>query len=138
MTRSRPLPSQITAISLILGQALGFGWVSTNTWAQSANGAPPSLPSKVSVQSLTGIDQPQQFIAKPKTALPDQATPSYINEDRIIRVNPHNFGACLDEVRRLLTDDAYWLEKVNQPIFKRPLEEIMADIVVNLKDLLIL
>jgi len=79
MTRSRPLPSQITAISLILGQALAFGWVSTNTWAQSANGAPPSLPSKVSVQSLTGIDQPPQFIAKPKTALPDQATPSYIN-----------------------------------------------------------
>lgn len=79
MTRSRPLPSQITAISLILGQALGFGWISTNTWAQSANGAPPSLPSKVSVQSLTGIDQPPQFIAKPKTALPDQATPSYVN-----------------------------------------------------------
>ena len=79
MTRSRPLPYQITAISLILGQALGFGWISTNTWAQSANGAPPSLPSKVSVQSLTGIDQPPQFIAKPKTALPDQATPSYVN-----------------------------------------------------------
>lgn len=79
MTRSRPLPSQITAISLILGQALAFGWGSTNAWAQSANGAPPSLPSKVSVQSLTGIDQPPQFIAKPKTALPDQATPSYIN-----------------------------------------------------------
>jgi outer membrane protein len=66
-------------MSLILGQALGFGWVSSNVWAQSASGAPPSLPSKVSVQSLTGIDQPPQFIAKPKTALPDQATPSYIN-----------------------------------------------------------
>ena len=81
MTRSRPLPSQITAISLILGQALAFGWGSTNAWAQSANGAPPSLPSKVSVQSLTGIDQPPQFIARPKAALPDQATPSYINAD---------------------------------------------------------
>lgn len=79
MTRSRPLPSQIIAMSLILGQALGFGWVSTNTWAQSANGAPPSLPSKVSVQSLTGIDQPPQFIAIPKAALPDQSTPSYVN-----------------------------------------------------------
>ena len=79
MNRSRPLPSQITAMSLILGQALGFGWVSSNVWAQSASGAPPSLPSKVSVQSLTGIDQPPQFIAKPKTALPDQATPSYVN-----------------------------------------------------------
>jgi len=62
---------------------------------------------------------------------------SYINDDRIIRVNPHNFGACLEEIQRLLTDDAYWLEKVNRPIFKRPLEEIMAEIVVNLKDLLI-
>jgi outer membrane protein len=79
MNRSRPLPSQITVISLILGQALCFGWVSSNAWAQTANGAPPSLPSRVSVQSLTGIDQPPQFIAKPKTALPDQATPSYVN-----------------------------------------------------------
>ena len=79
MTRSHPIPPQITAISLILSQALGFGWGASNAWAQSANGAPPSLPSKVSVQSLTGIDKPPQFIAKPKAALPDQATPSYVN-----------------------------------------------------------
>ncbi len=79
MTRSHPIPPQITAISLILSQALGFGWGASSAWAQSANGAPPSLPSKVSVQSLTGIDKPPQFIAKPKAALPDQATPSYVN-----------------------------------------------------------
>jgi len=79
MTRSHPIPPQIAAISLILSQALGFGWGASNAWAQSANGAPPSLPSKVSVQSLTGIDKPPQFIAKPKAALPDQATPSYVN-----------------------------------------------------------
>lgn len=79
MTTSRPIPPQITAISFILSQALGFGWGASNAWAQSANGAPPSLPSKVSVQSLTGIDKPPQFIAKPKAALPDQATPSYVN-----------------------------------------------------------
>jgi len=79
MNRSRPIPPQITAISLILSQALGFGWGASNVWAQSANGAPPSLPSKVSVQSLTGIDKPPQFIATPKAALPDQATPSYVN-----------------------------------------------------------
>ncbi len=79
MTRSHPIPPQITAISLILSQALGFGWGASSAWSQSANGAPPSLPSKVSVQSLTGIDKPPQFIAKPKAALPDQATPSYVN-----------------------------------------------------------
>ena len=79
MTRSHPIPPQITAISLILSQALGFGWGASSAWAQSANGAPPSLPSKVSVQSLTGMDKPPQFIAKPKAALPDQATPSYVN-----------------------------------------------------------
>ena len=79
MTTSRPIPPQITAISFILSQALGFGWGASNAWAQSANGAPPSLPAKVSVQSLTGIDKPPQFIAKPKAALPDQATPSYVN-----------------------------------------------------------
>ncbi len=79
MTRSHPIPPQITAISLILSQALGFGWGASSAWAQSANGAPPSLPSKVSVQSLTGIDKPPQFIAKPKAAWPDQATPSYVN-----------------------------------------------------------
>jgi outer membrane protein len=93
MTRSRPIPPQITAISLILSQALGFGWGASNAWAQSANGAPPSLPSKVSVQSLTGIDKPPQFIAKPKAALPDQATPSYINA---------NSGSSIDKSR--LTD----------------------------------
>ena len=74
MTRSRPIPPQITAISLILSQALGFGWGASNAWAQSANGAPPSLPSKVSVQSLTGLEQPPQFILPPKLALPKQET----------------------------------------------------------------
>jgi hypothetical protein len=63
---------------------------------------------------------------------------SYINEDRIVKVNPHNFGACLDEVRRLLTDDAYWLEKVNQPIFKKPLEEIIGEVISNMRTCLIL
>jgi hypothetical protein len=57
---------------------------------------------------------------------------SYINEDRIVRVDPHNFGACLDEVRRLLTDDAYWLEKVNRPIFKKSLEEIIKETAVSI------
>ena len=58
---------------------------------------------------------------------------TYINEDRIVRVDPHNFRGCLEEVQRLLTDDAYWLEKVNRPIFKKPLDQIIAEIVANLK-----
>jgi len=62
---------------------------------------------------------------------------SYINEDRIVRVNSNNFAECLDEVKRLLTDDAYWLEKVNRPILKKPLEEIIAEIVTNLKAFLL-
>jgi outer membrane protein len=78
MTPSRPHLPQITAFSLILSQALGFGWGSSNAWGQSANGAPPSLPSKVSVQSLTGLDKPPQFLATPKPAIPMQATPSNV------------------------------------------------------------
>jgi outer membrane protein len=79
MTLRRPHPSQITAISLILSQALGLGLGSSDVLAQAANGAPPSLPTPISAKSLTGLDQPPQFIAPPKLALPDQATPSNVN-----------------------------------------------------------
>jgi len=79
MTPRRPHPSQITAISLILSQALGLGLGSSNVLAQAANGAPPSLPTPIRASSLSGLDQPPQFIAPPKLALPDQATPSNVN-----------------------------------------------------------
>jgi len=79
MTPRRPHPSQIKAISLILSQALGLGLGSSDAWAQAANGAPPALPTPISAKSLTGLDQPPQFIAPPKLALPDQATPSNVN-----------------------------------------------------------
>lgn len=78
MILSRPHLPQITALSLIMSQGLGFGLGSSNIWAQSANGAPPSLPSTVSVQSLTGIDKPPQFLATPKLAIPNQASPSNV------------------------------------------------------------
>lgn len=78
MTLSRPYLPQITAFSLIMSQGLGFGLGSGNAWAQSANGAPPSLPATVSVQSLTGTDKPPQFLAKPKLAIPNQASPSNV------------------------------------------------------------
>jgi outer membrane protein len=79
MIPRRPHPSQIKAISLILSQALGLGLGSSSVLAQSANGAPPALPTPISAKSLTGLDQPPQFIAPPKLALPDQATPSNVN-----------------------------------------------------------
>ena len=79
MIPRRPHPSQIKAISLILSQALGLGLGSSSVLAQSANGAPPALPTPISAKSLTGLDQPPQFITPPKLALPDQGTPSNVN-----------------------------------------------------------
>ena len=76
-----PRPSQIKAISLILSQmlGLGLGLGSSYVLAQTANGARPALPTLVSPSSLTGLDQPPQFIPPPKLALPDQGTPSNVN-----------------------------------------------------------
>ena len=87
MTPRRPHPSQIKAISLILSQALGLGLGSSDVWAQAANGAPPSLPTPISAKSLTGLDQPPQFIAPPKLALPDQATPSNVNANSTANID---------------------------------------------------
>ena len=81
MTLRPPRPSQIKAISLILSQmlGLGLGLGSSYVLAQTANGARPALPTLVSPSSLTGLDQPPQFIPPPKLALPDQGTPSNVN-----------------------------------------------------------
>ena len=87
MTPRRPHPSQISAISLILSQTLGLGLVSSDVLAQSAIGARPSLPTPISAQSLTGLDQPPQFIAPPKLALPDQATPSNVNINGLANID---------------------------------------------------
>lgn len=87
MTPRRPRPSQIKAISLILSQALGLGLGSSDVWAQAANGAPPALPTPISAKSLTGLDQPPQFIAPPKLALPDQATPSNVNANSTANID---------------------------------------------------
>jgi outer membrane protein len=92
MIPSRPYLPQITAFSLILSQALGFGWGSGNAWGQSANGAPPSLPSTVSVQSLTGLDKPPQFLATPKSAIPNQASPSNVTGDNSAAVDKNRLS----------------------------------------------
>lgn len=69
-------PSQLTAFGLILSQTLGLGTVSSNVFAQSANGAKPSLPTPISTQSLTGLDMPPQMVAAPKQAIPSVDAPS--------------------------------------------------------------
>ncbi len=92
MIPSRPHPSQITAFSLILSQALGLGLGSSYAWGQSANGAPPSLPSTVSVQSLTGLDKPPQFLATPKLAIPNQATPSNVTGNNAATVDQNRMS----------------------------------------------
>lgn len=92
MIPSRPHLPQITAFSFIMSQALGFGLGSVNTWAQSANGAPPSLPSTVSVQSLTGIDKPPQFLATPKLAIPNQASPSNLTGNNASSVDQNRMS----------------------------------------------
>jgi len=61
---------------------------------------------------------------------------SYINPDRIIQIDPEHFETCLAEIKRLLTDDAYWLEKVNQPLFTKPLPVCMSEIVSNIKKII--
>lgn len=94
MTLSRPYLPQITAFSLIMSQGLGFGLGlgSGNAWAQSANGAPPSLPATVSVQSLTGMDKPPQFLAKPKLAIPNQASPSNVTGNNASSVDQNRMS----------------------------------------------
>lgn len=61
---------------------------------------------------------------------------SYINEQRIIKVDTNNFSGCLEEIHKLLTDDAYWLKKVNEPLFIKPIAAIMEDIILAMKKLL--
>ena len=92
MTLSRLNLSQITALSLSLSQALGFGWGSNNAWAQSANGSPSSLPSTVSVQSLNGLDKPPQFQAGPKLAIPNLVTPSNVTTNNAAVVDKNRLS----------------------------------------------
>jgi hypothetical protein len=61
---------------------------------------------------------------------------SFLNPNRIVQVDPTDFSKCIPEIQRLLTDDAYWLEKVNQPIFVKPIKEWMAQISADMKQIL--
>jgi len=83
MTPTRFHLSQLTTFSLILSQALGLGAMSSSSFAQSANGAKPSLPTPVSAQSLVGLDMPPQMVAIPKPAIPTDAAPSNVNANGV-------------------------------------------------------
>ena len=80
MTSSRFRLSRLTAFGLILSQSLGLGTWSLPALAQSPTAAArPALPTPMSASSLIGLEQPPQIAPLPnKTALPDNATPSYL------------------------------------------------------------
>jgi hypothetical protein len=68
--------------------------------------------------------------------LGSSAIASYLNPERIIHADPADFSKCIPEIQRLLTDDAYWLQKVNQPLFIKPIEEWMLQISADIKKIL--
>jgi len=79
MTPPRFRLSQLSTLGLILCQALGLSATSTNTFAQAANGAKPSLPTPMSTQALIGLDIPPQMVIVPQQAIPTSAAPSNLN-----------------------------------------------------------
>lgn len=78
MTTTRFRLSQLTTIGLILGQALGLGAIPINAFAQSANGAKPSLPTPLSAPALMGLEIPPQMVVVPRQAIPTDGAPSNI------------------------------------------------------------
>jgi hypothetical protein len=60
---------------------------------------------------------------------------TYFNSERFIIVDINNIHNTINEIQKLLTDDKYWLEKVNQPIFKKSILEIMNEIVLSMKSM---
>lgn len=81
MTPARFRLSQPSILGLILCQALGLSAASTNTFAQAANGAKPSLPTPMSSQALIGLDMPPQMVVAPKLAIPTSDAPSNLNRN---------------------------------------------------------
>ena len=81
MTEARFRLSRQTFFSVFLIQALGFGAPINSAYAQVAVGGRPALPTTVSPQSLTGLEMPPQFVAAPKSALPNGAAPSSLNNN---------------------------------------------------------
>ena len=103
MTEARFRLSRQTFFSVFLIQALGFGAPINSAYAQVAVGGRPALPTTISPQSLTGLEMPPQFVAAPKSALPNDAAPSSLSN------NPNsatNVGQMADLIR-LYQDAAF-------------------------------
>ena len=81
MNRARFRLSRLTALGLVLSQALGLNSWNTVAFAQSPNAASKSaLPTPVSPSSLLGLEQPPQIAPLPsKAALPNSSAPSTVN-----------------------------------------------------------
>ena len=58
----------------------------------------------------------------------------YFNPKRFVQVKD-NVQETVDELKRLLTDPVYWLEKAREPIFVKSTAEIMQDIIQSLQKL---
>ncbi len=60
----------------------------------------------------------------------------YISKDRIVTINEADPLEAVYEIKRLLTDDVYWLTKASSPAFVNPLSKVFADVVEECKILL--
>lgn len=79
MTPPRFRLSKLATLGLILSQAFGLCVTPSSTWAQSANGTKPSLPTPMNAQSLIGLDMPPQMVIAPKPAIPNTPAPSNLS-----------------------------------------------------------
>ena len=96
--------SRLTTFGLILSQALGLGTWSLDALAQSPSAAArTALPTPMSTSTLIGLEQPPQIAPLPnKTALPDNATPSYLGNNK-----PSNSNAQFNDLIQLYQDAAF-------------------------------
>lgn len=87
MTSSRFRLTRLTALGLILSQALGWSTWSGSVLAQSPSAAPkPALLTPMSASTLIGLEQPPQIAPSPtKPAIPAMAAPSNLSGNKTIK-----------------------------------------------------
>ena len=86
--------SQLATFGLILSQMLGLCLSTQHVFAQVPASAKPTLPTRISTQSLTGLEIPPQMLAAPKQAIPSNGAPSNISGN-----NATNIGQVTDLIR---------------------------------------
>jgi outer membrane protein len=94
MTSARFRLAKLSTFGLILSQALGPSLGTSTAFAQSANGAKPSLTTPLSTQSLMGLDMPPQMVVAPKQAIPSAIAPSNVGGNTAV-----NSGQAADLIR---------------------------------------